>query len=163
MKKIFKIEKIVTLIFLVIVVLSSCTNDLDITPKDDQDLLGEEFFADETAYQRLLAGVYANLSLTGVDGAGSSNIQGLDAGTSQFGRVLLYLQTLSADQMIWSYENDPGTREIQRNIWNADDPIVLHSDLPWLTIPHDCPFQLSDLVLKRLFGQHQKLYSNGVR
>ena len=125
MKKIFKIEKIVTLIFLVIVVLSSCTNDLDITPKDDQDLLGEEFFADETAYQRLLAGVYANLSLTGVDGAGSSNIQGLDAGTSQFGRVLLYLQTLSADQMIWSYENDPGTREIQRNIWNADDPIVL--------------------------------------
>ncbi len=27
--------------------------------------------------------------------------------------------------MIWSYENDPGTREIQRNIWNADDPIIL--------------------------------------
>ncbi len=108
-----------------VVALSSCTKDLDITPKDDQDLLGEDFFATETAYKELLAGVYANLSLTGVDGPGSSNIDGLDAGTSQFGRVLLYLQTLSADQMIWSYENDPGTREIQRNIWNEDDPIVL--------------------------------------
>ena len=125
MKKIFKIEKIVTLLLVFVVAFSSCTKDLDITPKDDQNLLGEDFFKDETSYKRLLAGVYANLSLTGVDGPGSSNIQGLDAGTSQFGRVLLYLQTLSADQMIWSYENDPGTRDIQRNIWNADDPIIL--------------------------------------
>ena len=125
MKNILKIEKIAILLLVITVTLSSCTSDLNITPKDDQDLLGEEFFANESAYKELLAGVYANLSLTGVDGAGSSNIQGLDAGTSQFGRVLLYLQTLSADQMIWSYENDPGTREIQRNIWNADDPIIL--------------------------------------
>jgi hypothetical protein len=125
MKKIFKIERIATVFLIMVIALSSCTKDLDITPKDDQDLLGEDFFANETAYKELLAGVYANLSLTGVDGPGSSNIDGLDAGTSQFGRVLLYLQTLSADQMIWSYENDPGTREIQRNIWNADDPIIL--------------------------------------
>ena len=125
MKKILKIEKIAAFILVMVVALSSCTKDLDITPQDDQDLLGEDFFANETSYKRLLAGVYANLSLTGVDGPESSNIQGLDAGTSQFGRVLLYLQTLSADQMIWSYENDPGTREIQRNLWNADDPIVL--------------------------------------
>lgn len=125
MKKMFKIDKIVALLLITVFALSSCTKDLDITPQDDQDLLGDDFFADETAYKRLLAGVYGNLSLTGVDGAGSSNIDGLDAGTSQFSRVLLYLQTLSADQMIWSYENDPGTREIQRNIWNAEDPIIL--------------------------------------
>ena len=125
MKKIFKIERVSALLLIVFIALSSCTNELDITPKDDQDLLGEDFFANESSYKELLAGVYGNLSLTGVDGPGSSNIDGLDAGTSQFGRVLLYLQTLSADQMIWSYENDPGTRGIQRNIWNADDPIIL--------------------------------------
>lgn len=125
MRKIFNIERISTLLLVLVVAFSSCTKDLDITPKDDQNLLGEDFFADETSYKRLLAGVYGNLSLTGVDGPESSNIQGLDAGTSQFGRVLLYLQTLSADQMIWSYENDPGTRDIQRNIWNADDPVIL--------------------------------------
>jgi len=103
----------------------SCTDDLNITPEDDQSLLGEELFANESAYKEVLAGVYANLSLTGVDGAGSSNIAGLDAGTSQYGRVLLYLQTLTADQMIWSYENDPGTRELQRNIWTAENPVIL--------------------------------------
>jgi len=125
MKKIFKIEKIAILFLIIVVSLSSCTKDLDITPQDDQDLLGEDFFKKETAYKELLAGVYANLSLTGVDGEGSSNIDGLDAGTSQFGRVLLYLQTLSADQMIWSYENDPGTREIQRTIWTAQNPLII--------------------------------------
>jgi hypothetical protein len=124
MKKIFKIKRIATIFLIMVIALSSCSKDLNITPQDDQDLLGEDFFANENSYKELLAGVYGNLSLTGVDGAGSSNIDGLDAGTSQFGRVLLYLQTLSADQMIWSYENDPGTREIQRNIWNADDPII---------------------------------------
>ena len=102
----------------------SCTDDLNITPEDDQTVLSEDLFANESAYKEVLAGIYANLSLTGVDGAGSSNITGLDAGTSQYGRVLLYLQTLSADQMIWSYENDPGTREIQRNLWTAQNPII---------------------------------------
>ena len=125
MKKIFKIEKIAILFLIMVVSLSSCTKDLDITPQDDQDLLGEDFFKKETAYKELLAGVYANLSLTGINGEGSSNIEGLDAGTSQFGRVLLYLQTLSADQMIWSYENDPGTREIQRTIWTAQNPLII--------------------------------------
>ena len=103
----------------------SCTNDLDITPKDDQDTLGEDLFTDESAYERVLAGVYGNLALTGTDGAGSSNIEGIDAGTSQFGRVLLYMQTMTADQMIWSYENDPGTRELQRNTWTAQNPLIL--------------------------------------
>ncbi len=124
MKITYKITKICTLALVMIVSFSSCTDDLNITPNDDQTLLGEDLFKNETAYKELLGGVYANLSLTGIDGPGSSTIKGLDAGTSQFGRVLLYLQTLSADQMIWSYENDPGTREIQRNIWTAQNPLL---------------------------------------
>jgi hypothetical protein len=125
MKTNFKITKAIAFLLILIVTFSSCTNDLNITPQDDQTLLGEDFFANESSYKELLAGVYANLSLTGIDGPGSSNIAGLDAGTSQFGRVLLYLQTLSADQMIWSYENDPGVREIQRNLWTSQNPIIV--------------------------------------
>tara|TARA_R110001632_G_scaffold38339_2_gene96555 strand:+ start:90109 stop:91716 length:1608 start_codon:yes stop_codon:yes gene_type:complete len=104
---------------------TSCEGDLDVTPQDDQNTLADEFFQNESAYLEVLASVYGNLALTGTDGAGSSNIQGLDAGTSQYGRTLLYMQTLAADQMIWSYENDPGTREIQRNIWTTQNPIFL--------------------------------------
>ena len=113
------------IVFGFLVTFTSCTDDLNITPNDDDTLLGQELFADESAYRQVIAGVYGNLALTGTEGAGSSNIAGIDAGTSQFGRVLLYMQTLSADQMIWSYENDPGTREIQRNIWTAQNPLIL--------------------------------------
>jgi hypothetical protein len=125
MKTNLKTIKVLAIMTLFFVSLLSCTNDLDITPQDDQTLLGEEFFANETAYKELLAGVYANLSLTGIGGPTSSNIIGLDAGTSQFGRTLLYLQTLSADQMIWSYENDGGVAGIQRNNWTDQNPLIL--------------------------------------
>lgn len=123
MKK--RINNISVLSLLFLLTLFACTDDLNITPNDDDTLLGEELFQDEGAYRQVIAGVYANLALTGTEGAGSSNIEGIDAGTSQFGRVLLYMQTLAADQMIWSYENDPGTRELQRNIWTAQNPLIL--------------------------------------
>lgn len=104
--------------------LGACTDDLDITPKDDNSFLTEDFFKSESAYKQGLAGVYSNLSLTGTSGPGSSFIEGLDAGTSQYGRTLWYLQVLAADEAVWSYENDPGVREIQRNIWSSENPIV---------------------------------------
>lgn len=104
--------------------LGACTDDLDITPKDDNSFLTDDFFKTEAAYKQGLAGVYSNLSLTGTSGPGSSFIEGLDAGTSQYGRTLWYLQVLAADEAVWSYENDPGVREIQRNIWSAQNPIV---------------------------------------
>lgn len=125
MKRYFNNLKIVAFLSLFLITITSCTGDLNVTPQDSNNVLGSDLFADEAAYKKVLAGIYGNLSLTGTDGAGSSNIDGLDAGTSQYGRVLLYLQTLSADQMIWSYENDPGTREIQRNIWTAQNPLIL--------------------------------------
>jgi len=104
--------------------LQSCVNDLDVVPEGATQLSLEQFYAQPGAYKQALAGVYGNLSLTGTGGAESSSIGGVDAGTSQYGRVLWYMQNLSTDEVIWSYENDPGTREIQRNIWNANNPII---------------------------------------
>lgn len=104
--------------------LFSCESDLEITPNNPAVFLSDEYFARPNAYISGLAGVYGNLALTGTDGPGSSNIGGIDAGTSQYGRCLLYLQSLATDEMLWSYENDAGVREIQRNIWTAENPIV---------------------------------------
>ena len=105
----------------------SCTKDLDVTPRDPNDLLADDFYAQPDAYKRAIAGVYGNLSLTGTTGADSSLLQGIDAGTSQYSRCLWTMQELSTDEAIWSYEGDgdPGIREIQRNIWNAENPIFL--------------------------------------
>lgn len=103
----------------------SCVDDLNVEPEGLTKLSLEQFYAQPGAYKQALAGVYGNLSLTGTGGAESSNLGGIDAGTSQYGRVLWYLQNLTTDEVIWSYENDPGTRELQRNIWNESNPIIL--------------------------------------
>ncbi|MBD3583120.1 RagB/SusD family nutrient uptake outer membrane protein [Flavobacterium selenitireducens] len=117
-----------SLLFLVMTAFTfqSCINDLEVEPLDDDTFLSEKFFASSPdSYKQGLAGIYGNLTLTGANGPGSSPLQGIDAGTSQFGRCLLYLQTLTSDEMIWSYENDAGTRELQRNIWTSENPILL--------------------------------------
>jgi len=108
-------------------ILSACTEDLNVTPKDDDEFLSEAFYAKPTAYKQALAGVYGNLSLTGTAGPGSSNLQGIDPGTSQYVRTLWYLQDLAADEPIWSYENDEGgaVKEIQRNTWGPSNTILL--------------------------------------
>ena len=122
MKK-FKINALYLLGFLF--VLNSCTDDLNVVPTDDDVFLSEQFFAQPGSYKSGLAGVYGNLSLTGAAGPATSFLEGIDAGTSQYGRCLWYMQDLTTDEVIWSYENDPGTRELQRNIWNASNPIIL--------------------------------------
>ncbi|MBS4039508.1 MAG: RagB/SusD family nutrient uptake outer membrane protein [Flavobacteriales bacterium] len=121
MKKI--IISVLTL-FGVATMLQSCVDDLNITPDDPLRLEADQFYSKPGAYKQALAGIYGNLALTGTNGAGSSNIGGIDAGTSQYGRVLWYMQNLTTDEVIWSYENDPGVRELQRNIWNAANPIL---------------------------------------
>ena len=92
--------------------------------QDDEQLTTEEFFKQEDAYKKLLAGVYGNLNLTSPFGPGSSNITGIDAGTSQYGRALMNLQTFSTDEAIWTYENDPGIAGVQRTNWTSSNIIV---------------------------------------
>jgi starch-binding outer membrane protein, SusD/RagB family len=107
--------------------LQSCTSDMDVISEDPDVLSADQLYATPAGYKQALAGVYGNLSLTGTGDAGSSYLQGIDAGTSQFGRCMWYLQELTSDEVIWSYEgaNDPGTAELNRNIWNANNPLLL--------------------------------------
>ncbi len=119
--------KLLSIVFLslVLVMVTSCVDDMDITPNDPNSFLDDDFYTQPGAYEQAIAGVYGNLQLTGLQGPGSSNIIGLDAGTSQYGRGLMNLQTFSTDEALWSYENDPGIREIQRNTWSSLNPIIL--------------------------------------
>ena len=108
-----------TLLFVV-----GCTHDLDISPKDPNTFLADNFYTSPESYKQGLAGVYGNLTLVSASGPNESNIKGLDAGTSQYGRGYWNLQQLSTDEVKWSWENDPGTKELNRNIWSPDNPII---------------------------------------
>lgn len=102
----------------------SCEDDLDQQPQDDDAFTVEDFFQQDSAYIKALSGVYANLNVPSADGAFESNIGGLDAGTSTYGRSLMNLQTFTTDEAIWSYENDPGIGELQRTTWTAENVIL---------------------------------------
>ncbi len=39
--------------------LTSCTDDLNVTPKDDDEFLSETFFQDPESYKQVLAKLYA--------------------------------------------------------------------------------------------------------
>ncbi len=112
-------------LFLIFGVIISCTDDLNVVSEDPRTVTPEILFSSVEGYKQALAGVYGNLSLTGTGDAGSSFLQGIDAGTSQFGRTLWYLQNLTTDEVVWTYENDEGVAELQRNTWTATNPIVL--------------------------------------
>jgi hypothetical protein len=103
----------------------SCTSDLDVVAEDTKIQTPEKLFSTPEGYKQALGGVYGNLSLTGTGDANSSFLQGIDAGTSQFGRSMWYLQNLTTDEVIWTYENDEGTAELQRNTWTSSNPILL--------------------------------------
>lgn len=122
MKTIQILKKMGTLCGLLLLI--GCTSELDVEPEDPNAFLADDFYASPESYKSGLAGIYANLSLTGTDGADNSNIDGLDAGTSQYGRGLWNLQELTTDEVIWSWENDPGLRELNRNTWTADNVVL---------------------------------------
>lgn len=107
-----------------VLALAGCTNDLNIEVNDPNVLLVENFYATPGSYKQGLAGVYGNLALTGATGPGSSNISGLDAGTSQYGRGLWNMQELTTDEVKWSWENDPGIKGLNNNTWTSDNVIL---------------------------------------
>ena len=107
-----------------LLLLSSCFDQLNVAPEDPNVVLADDLYQTSEAYLQALAGVYANLSLTGAEGPASSNIAGIDAGTSQYGRGLWNLQVLATDEAIWSWENDPGLAEIQRSTWSPANVLL---------------------------------------
>lgn len=114
----------VILLILVLMAFVRCTNELDVLPEDPDTFLVDDFYTTPESYLQGLAGVYGNLALTGAEGPGNSNISGLDAGTSQYGRGLWNMQELTTDEVVWSWENDAGTRDLNRNTWSAENVII---------------------------------------
>ena len=119
-----KKKTLLGLLLLAMISLVSCEDELNQDPQDDDAFTVEDFYEQDSAYIKALGGVYANLNVPSPGGAFSSNIEGLDAGTSTYGRSLMNLQTFTTDEAIWSYENDPGIGEIQRTSWTAENVIL---------------------------------------
>lgn len=87
--------------------LTSCTDDLNVTPKDDDEFLSETFFQDPASYKQVLAKLYAGLYVGGNDGDGDASqpgknpdIAGLGGDFSSYLRLLFVTQEFSTDEAI---------------------------------------------------------------
>jgi hypothetical protein len=85
---------------------TSCTSDLDVTPKDDDEFLSEDFFKDPTSYKQVLAKLYAGLYVGGNDGDGVPDISGLGGDFSSYLRLLFVTQEFPTDEAIVAWGDD---------------------------------------------------------
>lgn len=99
----------------------SCHKDLDRFPTND--LTAEVVYKDLNGYTGVATKVYSALALTGSFGPGSTDLAGIDAGTSDFLRLWWKVQTLSTDEAVVAW-NDPGIQDFHNMNWGSTNPML---------------------------------------
>ena len=112
--------KIITT-FSVVVAFASCTKDLDRRPNTGS--YADDVYATVDGYKNQLAKVYSAFALTGSSGPGSSDLGGIDAGTSDFLRLYWNAQELTTDEAICAW-NDPGVPDFHNLNWTSGNTIL---------------------------------------
>lgn len=102
--------------------LGSCSKKLDRVPPNT--VTASQVFSTPQGAKQALAQVYAAYALTGSNGSGSTNLVGIDAGTSDFVRLLWDASELSTDEAVCAW-NDPGVPDFHYMSWNSSNPILL--------------------------------------
>lgn len=115
------LTKITAAAFLVALSAWSCTKDLNRLPTNSTTAL--QAFSTASGYKEALAKVYGAFALTGSSGAGSSDLGGIDAGTSDFLRLFWNAQELPTDEAICAW-NDPGVPDFHNMNWTSNNTIL---------------------------------------
>jgi len=103
--------------------LTSCTGDLDVTPKDDDEFLSDVFFQDPASYKQVLAKLYAGLYVGGNDGDGTPDISGLGGDFSSYLRLLFVTQEFPTDEAIVAWSDD-GLPALNGQTWSPSNQFL---------------------------------------
>lgn len=114
MKKI----KIISILMIISLITTSCLKDLDTRPLDEKTFTADKAYATPESYKQGLAKIYSVMSVSGQDGAGSTDILGLDPGNAQFLRSLWNLQVVTTDECKNAWGNDSWVVELNNNSWS---------------------------------------------
>ncbi len=108
----------------IILIFSSCFKDLDTVPTDKDELTSAAVYEDPANYKKVLARLYAGLSVTGQQGpAGQPDISGIDEGFGQYLRMYWYLQELSTDAAVIGW-NDATIKDFHNQSWSSSDGFI---------------------------------------
>ena len=100
---------------------TACT---DPTVAPTSTVTGANFYNDLGSYQAFLAKVYAGLAVGGQNGGdGSTDIQGIDGGFSQYMRLYWELEELPTDEAVIAW-GDQTLPELNTQGWNASNTFV---------------------------------------
>jgi hypothetical protein len=102
--------------------LVSCSKKLDREPPNT--VTAAEAFSTPTGAKEALAQVYGAYALTSSTGPGNTDLAGIDAGTSDFVRLLWDATELSTDDAVCAW-NDPGVPDFHNMSWNSGNVILL--------------------------------------
>src|SRR5438477_1376220 len=107
--------------FSVVIFFVACTKNLDRKPNTGS--YSDDVYATADGYKAQLIKAYSAFALTGSDGPGSSDLGGIDAGTSDFLRLYWNAQELSTDEAICAW-NDPGVPDFHNMNWTSANTIL---------------------------------------
>ncbi len=111
-------------LFMMTILFSSCTNDLNLSPETGDSVNSEELFSNPAAYKQNLAKLYAGFATTGQQGpAGSPDISGIDEGTSQYIRGFWMMQELTTDEAVIAW-NDGTIKDFHGQTWTSSDTFI---------------------------------------
>jgi len=115
----------ITVLIAIIMAFSSCTEDLEVQPLDDDATTAEMVYDSVSSYRQVLAKLYAGYALTGQQGpAGNADIQGIDEGFSNYLRQYWVAQELPSDEAIVAWA-DPGLPAYNYQAWGASNDFVM--------------------------------------
>jgi hypothetical protein len=120
----FKIVAI-PLIALLVATATSCVDDLNTSPIDDDVVTSESVYTSPENYRQVLAKLYAGFATTGQQGpAGDADIQGIDEGFSSYLRQMWVAQEIPTDEAVVGW-NDPGLPSYNYQAWTSSNDFVL--------------------------------------
>lgn len=101
--------------------LSSCVGDLDQVPDDPHVIAPDQFASNPREYLGgVMAKCYSGIAVSGQGGAGSSDISGLDNGTSCWSRAIFMLEEFTTDEVNWIWP-DAGVFDLCTGTWSASN------------------------------------------
>ena len=109
---------VIALAMLVALGTTSCVGDLDLLPNDPNQLTPDKFQENPEKYiMQVMAKCYSSLAVSGQGGPnGSSDISGLDGGTSQYTRAIFMLNEFTTDEAKWKWP-DEGVFDLVTGTW----------------------------------------------
>lgn len=119
-----KYHKIVIIVIVLGLAITSCTKDLDKGPIDPNVSTAATVYDNPASYKEALAKLYAGFSTTGQQGpAGQPDVTGLDEGFSDYLRDYWNAQELPTDEAVCGW-NDIGVKDFHNQNWSPSNPFT---------------------------------------